>query len=90
MMDSREQFEEWASSPEFGLSQAYFLKDDEGEYINYPTQCYWVVWQAADSRSKSTENEHLKFALEVIISEGLGGQAIARLALEDIKCLKEG
>ena len=41
------EFEAWASSEAFGLSPAHFAKDEAGEYINYPTQCYWLVWQAS-------------------------------------------
>lgn len=43
----REEFEAWASSPEFGLRAGHFVKGDDGEYVNYPTQCYWQVWQAS-------------------------------------------
>lgn len=46
-MSSREEFEAWASSPAFGLSPGHFKKDEEGEYINYPAHCYWLVWQAS-------------------------------------------
>lgn len=41
------EFEAWASSEAFGLSPAHFAKDEAGDYINYPTQCYWLVWQAS-------------------------------------------
>ena len=41
------EFEAWASSEAFGLSPAHFAKDEAGEYINYPTQCYWLVWLAS-------------------------------------------
>ncbi|WAE51221.1 hypothetical protein [Stutzerimonas frequens] len=44
------EFEAWAGGEAFGLSPAHFEKDEAGEYINYPTQCYWLVWQA--SRAK--------------------------------------
>lgn len=40
-------FESWASSPSFGLGAGHFVKDDNGQYENYPTQCYWQVWQAS-------------------------------------------
>ena len=43
----REDFEAWAASPEFGLSTAHFEKDETGDYLNYPTQCYWDVWRAS-------------------------------------------
>lgn len=43
----REEFETWASSPDFGLRAGHFVKGDDGEYLNYPTQCYWQVWQAS-------------------------------------------
>lgn len=43
----REEFEAWAGSEAFGLSPAHFAKDEAGDYINYPTQCYWMVWQAS-------------------------------------------
>ena len=41
----RAEFEAWAGSEAFGLSPAHFEKDEAGDYINYPTQCYWLVWQ---------------------------------------------
>ena len=41
------EFEAWAGSEAFGLSPAHFEKDEAGDYINYPTQCYWLVWQAS-------------------------------------------
>ncbi|WP_313489403.1 hypothetical protein [Stutzerimonas nitrititolerans] len=41
------EFEAWAGSEAFGLSPAHFAKDEAGDYINYPTQCYWMVWQAS-------------------------------------------
>lgn len=41
------EFEAWAGSEAFGLSPAHFAKDEAGDYINYPTQCYWLVWQAS-------------------------------------------
>ncbi|WP_312537652.1 hypothetical protein [Stutzerimonas nitrititolerans] len=41
------EFEAWVGSEAFGLSPAHFGKDEAGEYINYPTQCYWLVWQAS-------------------------------------------
>lgn len=43
----REEFEAWASSPAFGLRAGHFVKGDDGEYLNYPTQCYLQVWQAS-------------------------------------------
>ena len=43
----REEFEAWASSPAFGLRAGHFEKADDGEYLNYPTQCYFQVWQAS-------------------------------------------
>lgn len=46
-MSSREEFEAWAASPAFGLSPGHFKKDEDGEYINYPAHCYWLVWQAS-------------------------------------------
>jgi len=41
------EFEAWAGSEAFGLSPAHFEKDEAGDYINYPTQCYWLVWKAS-------------------------------------------
>lgn len=41
------EFEAWAGSEAFGLSPAHFAKDEAGDYINYPTQCYWLVWRAS-------------------------------------------
>lgn len=46
-MSSRDEFEAWASSPAFGLSPGHFAKDEQGEYINYPAHCYWLVWEAS-------------------------------------------
>lgn len=43
----REEFEAWASSPEFGLRSGHFARGEDGEYLNYPTQCYFMVWQAS-------------------------------------------
>ena len=43
----REEFETWASSPEFGLRGGHFARGEDGEYLNYPTQCYFMVWQAS-------------------------------------------
>lgn len=40
------EFEAWASGPEFGLSAAYFAKDERGEYINMPTNNYWLCFRA--------------------------------------------
>ncbi len=45
--EMRKQFEAWASSPEFGLTQSYFAKDERGEYINMPTENYWLCWKAS-------------------------------------------
>lgn len=45
MSADRKEFEAWASSPEFGLTQAHFTLDEDGEYLNYPAHCYWLVWQ---------------------------------------------
>lgn len=44
----REEFEAWALK-EFGLTPGHLIKDPEenNEYGNYPTQCYWEVWQAS-------------------------------------------
>lgn len=42
----REEFEAWALK-DFGLRAAHFAKDSEGDYLNYPTQCYFQVWQAS-------------------------------------------
>lgn len=41
------EFEVWGSGPEFGLTAAHFVKNEAGGYLNYPTQCYFEVWQAA-------------------------------------------
>lgn len=41
------EFEAWAGSKKFGLSKGHFKKDEDGEYLNFPTQCYWDVWQAS-------------------------------------------
>jgi len=41
----REEFEAWASKG-FGLVRGHFVRGED-EYENFPTQCYWEVWQAA-------------------------------------------
>jgi hypothetical protein len=42
---SRIDFE--AAGLKLGLRQGNYKKDDSGDYVNYPTQCYWEFWQAA-------------------------------------------
>lgn len=42
----RAEFEAWAGGPEFGLSPAHFSKDERGEYINMPTDAYWLCFRA--------------------------------------------
>lgn len=44
-MSMREEFEAWASKG-FGLVRGHFARVDD-EYENFPTQCYWEVWQAS-------------------------------------------
>lgn len=41
----RAEFEAWASKG-FGLVRGHFVRAED-EYENFPTQCYWEVWQAA-------------------------------------------
>lgn len=43
---AQNEFEAWASK-DFGLRPSHFTKDSEGDYLNYPTQCYFQVWQAS-------------------------------------------
>lgn len=43
----RAEFEAWAGSKKFGLSKGHLKKDEDGEYLNFPTQCYWDVWRAS-------------------------------------------
>lgn len=43
----REEFEAFASTPEFGLRPGHFVRDENGGYESFPTQCYWEVWQAS-------------------------------------------
>lgn len=50
---ARAQFEAFALSPEFGLRAGHLEKDENGEYLNYPTQCYWQVWQASHPAAQS-------------------------------------
>lgn len=45
-MSLREEFEVWALK-DFGLRAGHFVKDSDGEYLNYPTQCYFQVWRAS-------------------------------------------
>lgn len=44
---SREQFEKFALSPEGGLFAGHLAKGEDGEYLNYAAQCYWLFWQAS-------------------------------------------
>lgn len=44
---SREQFEKFALSSEGGLFAGHLAKDEDGEYLNYAAQCYWLFWQAS-------------------------------------------
>ena len=44
---SREQFEKFALSAEGGLFPGHLTKGEDGEYLNYATQCYWLFWQAS-------------------------------------------
>ena len=44
---SREQFEKFALSSEGGLFAGYLAKGEDGEYLNYAAQCYWLFWQAS-------------------------------------------
>jgi hypothetical protein len=43
---SEKEFEAWALQ-DFGLREGHLVKGDDGEYLNYPTQCYFQVWQAS-------------------------------------------
>lgn len=48
MRDSvREQFEKFALSSECGLFPGHLAKGEDGEYLNYAAQCYWLFWQAS-------------------------------------------
>ena len=44
---SREQFEKFALSSEGGLFPGHLAKGEDGEYLNYAAQCYWLFWQAS-------------------------------------------
>ncbi|POF89660.1 hypothetical protein [Pseudomonas putida] len=44
---SREQFEKFALSSEGGLFAGHLAKGEDGEYLNYSAQCYWLFWQAS-------------------------------------------
>ncbi|WKL65490.1 hypothetical protein Q1Z72_19575 [Pseudomonas qingdaonensis] len=44
---SREQFETFALSAEGGLFAGHLTKGEDGEYLNYAAQCYWLFWQAS-------------------------------------------
>jgi len=44
---SREQFEKFALSAEGGLFAGHLAKGEDGEYLNYAAQCYWLFWQAS-------------------------------------------
>lgn len=43
----REQFEKFALSKIGGLSAGHLVKGEDGEYLNYASQCYWLFWQAS-------------------------------------------
>lgn len=43
----REQFEKFALSAEGGLFAGHLAKGEDGEYLNYAAQCYWLFWQAS-------------------------------------------
>ena len=43
---SREQFEKFALSSEGGLLPGHLAKGEDGEYLNYAAQCYWLFWPA--------------------------------------------
>lgn len=48
MRDSvREQFEKFALSSEGGLFPGHLANGEDGEYLNYAAQCYWLFWQAS-------------------------------------------
>ncbi|WP_367863726.1 hypothetical protein [Pseudomonas guariconensis] len=48
MRDSvREQFEKFALSSEGGLFPGHLAKGEDGEYLNYAAQCYWLFWQVS-------------------------------------------
>lgn len=61
------EFEIWASGPEFGLTAAHFVKNEAGGYLNYPTQCYFEVWTAARKRDVQTA----QFLTDVITAAGM-------------------
>lgn len=42
----RKEFETWALS-DFGLTPGHMRKNEDGSYVNIPTQGYWEVWQAS-------------------------------------------
>ncbi|EKT4568481.1 hypothetical protein QEM43_004199 [Pseudomonas putida] len=44
---SREQLEKFALSAEGGLFAGHLAKGEDGEYLNYAAQCYWLFWQAS-------------------------------------------
>ncbi|HYQ55344.1 MAG TPA: hypothetical protein VES70_33460 [Pseudomonas sp.] len=48
---SREQFEKFALSAEGGLFAGHLAKGEDGEYLNYAAQCYWLFWQASRAAS---------------------------------------
>lgn len=56
-MGIRAQFEDFGSSPDFGLSLNHFIKDEDGRYLNYPTECYWLMWQASRAAMLSLQHE---------------------------------
>lgn len=43
----REQFEKFALSAEGGLFAGHLAKGEDGEYLNYAAQCYWLFWKAS-------------------------------------------
>lgn len=47
MNQSQQQFEQFALSAAGGLGKGHLVKGEDGEYLNFATQCYWDFWQAS-------------------------------------------
>lgn len=47
MNQSQQQFEQFGLSAAGGLGKGHLVKGEDGEYLNFATQCYWDFWQAS-------------------------------------------
>lgn len=45
----RADFEQFARSPDFGLSSGHFERGADGQYLNVATEAYWLCFKAGRS-----------------------------------------